>query len=511
MNSPMSRRATHHLFALALVLFPIASTVAHAASLDDVPASGASTHFLRHGYSVQFRHHSDTPGTPNLQVYDSSGKLLYELTIWPSRTSKLFISSVDVGLDNAFAFAGQAVRDDGIKTNFIAIDHLGHTAPRYIATHGYLASQIAMADDGSVWAIGAKPSDDALLKSASSVPNYDVLRHFAPDGTIIDHLMKRWGDGIVYVTHSDVPTFVTGHTSDASAEPAQVESLTHSYGDAWKPGSDIYLRTHGTSAFLYDGRVTSEPGHTQPTLIESDASTKTNSLRYVTPLPTVYVPQIADLSISANGDIYSHQHTIAHANAGKSVGLFKLLWEKDSIQSHWQLVPDPLNAGVQASSAPSVASARLQDKVTPLCTETFPCLAYDYYRSVPLVGVVPTGANHNFWFIENVYGDPYVIDGGPSIATCSPTSACGYIDDWIVYGTVGHYPQDNITVSTLWFNSGYTTANCTKVEDLVYWAAVWPGTTYAYHLLGPNSNTFAADMGNYAGFSVATPPASPGW
>jgi len=510
MDSPMSRRITSHLLALALVLFPVASTVAHAASLDDVAESGASAHFLRHGYLVKFRHHSDSPGTPNLQVYNSSGKLLYELTIWPSRTSRLFISSVDVGPDNAFAFAGQVVRDDDTKTNFIASDHLGHTAPQYIATHGYLASQISMADDGSIWAVGDKPSDDALLKSGSSVPNYDTLRHFAPDGTLLDHLMKRWGDGITFVTHAADPAFVTGHLSDGSVNPTPVESLTHSYRDAWKPASDIYLRTHGTSAFLYDGRVTSEPGHTQPTLIESDAATKTNSLRYVTPLQSVYVPQIADLSISANGDIYSHQHITSDSSVAASVGLFKLLSEKDGTQSHWQLVPNSLNEGSQESSAPSVASGGPQSKVTPLCSpETYPCLAYDYYRSVTFIGV-PTGANHNFWFVETLYGAPYVTDAGPSIASCSPVSACGYIERWILPGTVGHYAADNITLATLWFNSGYTTLNCTKVGALYTAATIWP-TTIAYHLTGPNSNTYAFDMGTAGGFTVPTPPASPGW
>jgi hypothetical protein len=510
MDSPMSRRITSHLLALALVLFPVAFTAAHAASLEDVAASAASTHFLRHGYSVQFRHHSDSPGTPNLQVYNSSGKLLYELTIWPNRTSKLFISSVDLGTDDAFAFAGQVVRDDGVKTNFIAIDHLGHTAPRYITTGGYLASQIAAADDGSIWAIGDKPSDDALLKPDSSVRNYDVLRHFAPDGTLIGHLIKRWGDGISYVTHSDVPASVTGHLSDGSVTPTQVDSSMHSYKDAWKPGSDIYLRTHGTSAFLYDGRVNSEQGHTQPTMIESDAATKVNSLRYVTPLQSVYIPQIADLSISANGDIYSHQRITSDSSVAASVGLFKLVLEKDGIQYHWQPAPNSLNAGNKASSAPSVASASPQNKSAPLCApETYPCLAYDYYRSVTFIGV-PTGANHNFWFVETLYGAPEVTDAGPSITSCSPVSACGYIERWIIPGTVGHYAADNITLATLWFNSGYTTLNCTKVGALLTAATIWP-TTIAYHLTGPNSNTYAFDMGTAGGFAVPTPPASPGW
>jgi hypothetical protein len=508
MDSPMSRRITSHLLALALMLFLIASAAAHAASLEDVDESGASTHFSRHGYLVQFTHHSDSPGTPNLQVYNSSGKLLYELTIWPSRTARLFISSVDVGQGNAFAFAGQVVRDDDVKTNFIAIDHLGHTAPQYITTRGYLASQIAMADDGSIWAIGDKPSDDALLKPGSSVPNYDVLRHFAPDGTLIDHSMKRWGDGISYVTHSDVPAFVIGHPTDGSVNPAPVESLTHSYRDAWKPGSDIYLRTHGTSAFLYDGRVTSEPGHTQPTLIESDAATKANGLRYVTPLQSVYVPQIADLSISPSGDIYSHQHIASDSSVAASVGLFKLVLEKDTIHSHWQPMPTSLHEGVQASSAPSAASAAPEYKVTPLCApETYPCLAYDYYRSVTFYGV-PLGAFHNFWFVETLYGDVYVIEGGPSNAGCSPV--CGYVKDWITPGTVGHYSADNITLATLWFNSGYTTVNCAKVSDLYYYATIWP-STIGYNLTGPNSNTFAGDMGGDSGFAVPTPPRSPGW
>ena len=77
-------------------------------------------------------------------------------------------------------------------------------------------------------------------------------------------------------------------------------------------------------------------------------------------------------------------------------------------------------------------------------------------------------------------------------------------------GTVGHYAPDNVTLATLWYNSGYTDANCPRVVDLQSSALNWPTTT-AYHITGPNSNTFAYDMAVDGDFDVPTPPLSPGW
>jgi hypothetical protein len=167
---------------------------------------------------------------------------------------------------------------------------------------------------------------------------------------------------------------------------------------------------------------------------------------------------------------------------------------------------------LRTDTTSAIAFATLPTRPTPSCgTEpAYPCLAYLYYRGVPFLGL-PTGAHHDFWFIEDADGNPWVIDGGPSLETCSPVTSCGYLDDWITPGTVSkEYSEDNIATATLWYNSGYTDANCIPVAQLFVAAETW-GQSISYSITGPNSNTFAYDMAVAAGFSVPTPPTSPGW
>ena len=139
------------------------------------------------------------------------------------------------------------------------------------------------------------------------------------------------------------------------------------------------------------------------------------------------------------------------------------------------------------------------------------CFAQLKYRPVDFEGI-PTGKNHSFWWMQTSQGNPqgrYVTDGGPS-GNCTPD--CGYLLAWIVQGNVGHYEEDNPNASFAW-GAGPSSSVCQSVQNLFAYAAGWPQSMYGYVLGGsPNSNTYAHWAGNYASFTVTTPPPdAPGW
>ena len=135
------------------------------------------------------------------------------------------------------------------------------------------------------------------------------------------------------------------------------------------------------------------------------------------------------------------------------------------------------------------------------------CFAQLKYRPVNFIGV-PTGQNHSFWWIQNSSATQYVTDAGPG-GTC-PFS-CGFLVDYVVQGSVGHYLEDNPNAILAW-DSGLLSSVCTGVTNLFNFAVGWPQTTYNYAIgTSPNSNTFAHWPGNAAPFSPTAPPNAPGW
>jgi hypothetical protein len=140
------------------------------------------------------------------------------------------------------------------------------------------------------------------------------------------------------------------------------------------------------------------------------------------------------------------------------------------------------------------------------------CFAQLKYRAVP---DIPTTANHSFWYIQDGYGDQYIVDAGP---TSSCPLSCGYLNDWITPGTVSsHYNTapslDSSSATTAW-NVGPSSGQlCTQVLRIETFALAWANNTTTYKLDGaPNSNTFTHEAGTAAGFTTMTPPpTAPGW
>lgn len=134
------------------------------------------------------------------------------------------------------------------------------------------------------------------------------------------------------------------------------------------------------------------------------------------------------------------------------------------------------------------------------------CFASLKYRPVEF-GIVPSGYNHAFWWVGDSTGQHYTFDGGPS-GSC-PFS-CGLLIDWPPFlGDTGHYADDNPSAPTT-----VTLGNvCTQVNAMYNFASDFNASSPAYALAGnPNSNTFAHEAANAAGFpGVSAPPSTIGW
>jgi len=153
------------------------------------------------------------------------------------------------------------------------------------------------------------------------------------------------------------------------------------------------------------------------------------------------------------------------------------------------------------------------------------CFAQLKYRSV----FVPnhgryrkdTGRNHSFWYVLGQDGAAEVIDAGPADEDCSPWHACGLLVDWPPFNpNHGHYPEDFPGAATEW-SAPQSDQLADQVAALESAANNWNSQhRNTWYKLGgtwnPNSNTFAHDLGNDAGFNnvsppMTAPPDAPGW
>jgi RHS repeat-associated protein len=129
------------------------------------------------------------------------------------------------------------------------------------------------------------------------------------------------------------------------------------------------------------------------------------------------------------------------------------------------------------------------------------CFAQLKYRHVNYA----FNRNHAFWWVQDRNGHQYIVDGGPSGAAGS-----GYLNHWVTPGTVGHYPEDNPNATTA-FDTGLSPDVCDAVDRLLAAANAWQDNTIVYFKDGPNSNTFAREVGAAGGFNPPQPPKTAGW
>jgi hypothetical protein len=306
--------------------------------------SGISAAFFNHGYFIQFRRLSTAAGVSNIYLYNTSGALEHELSVWPSGTTTLHITSVDVGTNGQLAFAGLATRVDGGKVAFIAKADISATNPNYIYTGSFLATQIALADDGSIWTVGAEHAETTAsgTTSVAKWSNYDILRHYGSTGVLVDHFLPRWGPNTAYVLQQ-VDSAGNGFLS---AYDHQQKHLTNYGSPLWgaqggyaTPSNIVnqsWLRAIRGGAILYDGR--------SGILYRYSTSTSSLASQGVN-MRSGEGSQIVGFAVSNDGKLFATFKSLDLQHP-RYFGLFELLIPPSGGLATWSAVPlDPTLLG----------------------------------------------------------------------------------------------------------------------------------------------------------------------
>jgi hypothetical protein len=91
------------------------------------------------------------------------------------------------------------------------------------------------------------------------------------------------------------------------------------------------------------------------------------------------------------------------------------------------------------------------------------------------------------------------------------TGDYGDLDVFINQGSTGkHFPADNSGDAT-WFDSGFSSDVCEKVDKLLAGVHNYRQNEVPYDYDGPNSNSLAHALGIAGGFNPSQPPKTTGW
>ncbi|NNN22391.1 MAG: hypothetical protein HKL80_10380 [Acidimicrobiales bacterium] len=292
-----------------------------------------------HGYLLKFAHYSS--GDPNIFLCDSAGQPLKELLITPPNTASVFLTSVDVGKNSQLGFAGKTKGAGGKPYAFIGLSGIDGVKPIFFNTGKYIATKIAVADDGSIWAVGATGPDNSTVsgQSVTKWNNYDTVRHYSSSGILMEHYLPRWESSIAYssVTTDSAGQKTSGlYDSGGSLKQITIDGQLSGYSGAWNAKRQVFLRSSGSQIILLDG---------ENQLVYRWNPKERNFVGQ--PIVGYFVktlPIITGVVLHRNGDVVASLRC-SDSISGSLRGLFRLVQESSGTSLEWQEVHGTLNKG----------------------------------------------------------------------------------------------------------------------------------------------------------------------
>jgi hypothetical protein len=338
--------------------------------------------FFHNGYLIQVRHIVPRAGNPNIYLYNLGGSLEQKISIWPQEAAKFRLTAADVGPTHQLELSGEEVKHDGSRMSFIAVANIDGSNARYFSTGDFLASQLAIADDGSIWTVVAERTKTLNLEKTWK--NYDMLWHLRPDGTPLGHYLPRWGSATSYVvlhlasdskqvTSQAAESVVSGTDVQVPASTGHARLLAYdvsgkllaTYGPPfWGPSENYkrgkhraWLRTIGNGIVLYDGRSGS--------LYVYSASTDTLSSRLVKRGGLTDTSEIYGIAGSLDGSIYANfrhldlnRKTHSRKHTGDD-GLYELVTPTAGL-AYWS--PVAIDPSIRKSLSPKFSVLGVDDR-----------------------------------------------------------------------------------------------------------------------------------------------------
>jgi hypothetical protein len=146
---------------------------------------GMSRPVLSRGYLLQFRDKTAERALPNIVVYDATGKLYLQATVWFEGATKMAIRGAAMSPDGKVVVSAAAVRgQDRPSVRYLAKLNKAGNVTDTIDTADYLATNLCVQDNGDVWTIGFSMQE-------LNDPSATVLRDWKFNKGLLHALLPR--------------------------------------------------------------------------------------------------------------------------------------------------------------------------------------------------------------------------------------------------------------------------------------------------------------------------------
>jgi hypothetical protein len=274
---------------------------------DSVPFSaGSAIPHWEKGYLISITSEATQPNTPDVRLYDASGRKVREAAIWFEGARDLFVLSAAVARGGTILASGTAVNSDGNRAYFIAMAGATGTVTAAIQTNPLLAKQICAAPDGTVWAFGGLERN-----LGGPRPQGDLLRHFDFQKGLIGSLLPSSG----FDPKLGRPDLETG-----------------------RAGEEVYMRCSDTMLGIYSGPVNE---YIALNLV-------TGALRQFAVRKTNVGIGLAGFALTDGGEAYG----VLVDRAARKEGLFHLDIDQSANRANWT----PVNGSIGQMGQPGIVS-----------------------------------------------------------------------------------------------------------------------------------------------------------
>jgi hypothetical protein len=169
---------------------------------------------------ITFEVDAATPSTPNVSIYGRDGRLSRQIVIWIPEAMRVFLDNVVLTTDGRILATGVADSNDGKRAAFIAITDVAGKVTSVIRTNPFLASQLCLGPDGTVWTFGDVPSTG----TASAEVSAGLLRNYDFGAGLLHEFLPRSS----FPASRNAPAFLSGVGKEVAMRCSQSELVIYS-------------------------------------------------------------------------------------------------------------------------------------------------------------------------------------------------------------------------------------------------------------------------------------------
>jgi hypothetical protein len=159
-------------------------------------------YFLHHEVDGYF-----SPDTPNVTMWDATGKHIRDGRIWPPGAGSVRIRRAAATRDGAILATGWAILQDGSVQRYIVKTDMAGNTVQTLLTGPFETEHLCEAQDGTVWSLGQDIKDGKAQRES------EVLHHYSFEKGLLHSYLPLVSVEAVVPPRSKVPWFEPTDTS----------------------------------------------------------------------------------------------------------------------------------------------------------------------------------------------------------------------------------------------------------------------------------------------------------